>query len=624
MSLAVDTDRCMFFVGGNDFKSNSPSGVMLAGGCTKEWWDSQANIDTVAGKQAAMAKLMSSHGDPIATVLTTSHSLYDIGGTNYVKITDNNRAAFSNAEVGMLVYHPDGAYMLDGGAGVYKIREVGGSGDGNTYIVLDATWLFEGYPAGLDGDTVLVGGAWDELGDICTTYISAENYTQEIWVNKDIAPAYQWDWSNWSGEPRANTWLTVTGFHRVPGDITDPDGAYYQTVKDIFDNGVDSNCLVEVDLSAYGANGLISESNSYNIRMSGFNFCNGVDGCEMFSHVSGGFANLVFEHTFFELSCVWYVNNGSNLLFLDCCFEHSSAYVSDILLFPINAVDVVFMGCCFKNVDQFADVAYDGICHVHNCLFEIRSGAGNKFANIDTAGTLYSYNNTIIGFEGADGAFVNQGYDSIMVSVNDLIYNKVKTSPAYHVGFLGGTYIVKNPCVYSENGQLDDVMTVDPTSPFITQISEIPGLLEVDPLLDSDYEPLEEQVRTGGIPDILGDATAIGAIQTMNTTVINSAVQAALTSQGYTTGRAPYLDALSSGIKLSADGLDNVVVAEPTGDPSTWSFAKCLRWLIMRFMNKHTSDNFSGIVVHDVDGVVATSQAVTEVDGLKSVGKVTL
>ena len=80
----------------------------------------------------------------------------------------------------------------------------------------------------------------------------------------------------------------------------------------------------------------------------------------------------------------------------------------------------------------------------------------------------------------------------------------------------------------------------------------------------------------------------------------------------------------TSACKLAADGLDNVVVDEPTGDPAGWSFAKCLRWLIMRFMNKHTSDNFNGIVVHKDDDTVLTSQPVTEVSGVKSVGKVTL
>jgi len=78
----------------------------------------------------------------------------------------------------------------------------------------------------------------------------------------------------------------------------------------------------------------------------------------------------------------------------------------------------------------------------------------------------------------------------------------------------------------------------------------------------------------------------------------------------------------SGSVKLSADGLDNVAIVEPSGDSSLWSFPQKLLWLTMRFMNKHSSDNFSGIKVHKSDGSDSTSQAVTEVDGMKSVGKV--
>jgi hypothetical protein len=77
----------------------------------------------------------------------------------------------------------------------------------------------------------------------------------------------------------------------------------------------------------------------------------------------------------------------------------------------------------------------------------------------------------------------------------------------------------------------------------------------------------------------------------------------------------------SETVKLAADGMDGLVILEPAGDPSGWSVPEKLMWLVMRFMNKHTSDNFSGIVVHKSDDTVSTSQVVTEVSGVKSVGK---
>ena len=73
--------------------------------------------------------------------------------------------------------------------------------------------------------------------------------------------------------------------------------------------------------------------------------------------------------------------------------------------------------------------------------------------------------------------------------------------------------------------------------------------------------------------------------------------------------------------KLAADGWDNLAITEPSGDPDTWSIPQKLLWLVMRFLNKHTSDNYDGIKVHKSDGTVATKQLVTEANGTKSVGK---
>jgi len=215
-----------------------------------------------------------------------------------------------------------------------------------------------------------------------------------------------------------------------------------------------------------------------------------------------------------------------------------------------------------------------------------------------------SSNNTVINYAYTlVQAMMRSNHGALIISINDLIFNNVVGAKVFNIGAYGASFIVKNLCAYSEAGKLTELFDIEYPS---GQPQDIDNLLEVDPLLDGDYEPLEEQVRTGGSPDILGDATAIGAIKTMNTTVINTAVQAALTS---------------GGVKLAADGLDNVVVAEPSGDPSGWSFAQGLKWLIMRFFNKHSSDNFSGIVVHKSDGSTSTSQPVTEVDGVKAVGK---
>ena len=78
-----------------------------------------------------------------------------------------------------------------------------------------------------------------------------------------------------------------------------------------------------------------------------------------------------------------------------------------------------------------------------------------------------------------------------------------------------------------------------------------------------------------------------------------------------------------TGYKLAADGWDSLSITEPSGDPDGWTVPQKLMWLIMRFLNKHTSDNFDGIKVHKADDTLATTQAVTEAAGVKTVGKAT-
>ena len=73
--------------------------------------------------------------------------------------------------------------------------------------------------------------------------------------------------------------------------------------------------------------------------------------------------------------------------------------------------------------------------------------------------------------------------------------------------------------------------------------------------------------------------------------------------------------------KLASDGLSSVTITEPAGDPDSWTFEQKLLWLIMRFLYKHTSDNYDGIKVHKADDTLSTTQQVSEVAGVKIVAK---
>lgn len=624
MSHSSYEKKCMFFVGGDDYNYNSPTGQALAGGCTKAWWDSQPNIDTVAGKQTAMGKLMGSDGEPIVTVSTTAHSLYDIGGTNYVKVTDTVGTAFANVEVGMCVYHPDSSWMFDGEAGVFEIREVGGSGAGNTYIVLDTTWQFEGYPAGNDGDTVLVGGAWSDLNTLCGSNILSTNYTQEVWVNKHLTPSAQWDISTWTGSADMNTWLHITGFHRVPGDMTEKDGTYYSHIKNYYDLGVDNFTLIGINATTC-ANDLFDPSYTENITFKGFNFNNFASSKNLFKDGSVDCRNLVFEHCAYEARANMQGDTILGIVFLDCYLYQYPSANAQILANQAGG-SMFAINCWFKHRTVALSVVAAGNITIIGCMGDLEDGLIGLTGAFD--GVLFCMNNTWLNFSDTTYGIYRPNQDGTVYALNELAYNKVKEASVFSIGNTGGSCLIKNLNAFSATGAIDDITVIETTH----REHEIDELVEVDPELDSSYEPLNESVRTGGIADILGDATSIGAIKTMNLTVINTAVTSAVASIKSKTDNLPadpagvsdLASVDTSAVKLAADGLDNVVVAEPTGDPSTWSFIKCLRWLIMRFMNKHSSDNFTGIVVHNADGSVSTEQAVTEVSGVKAVSKVTL
>jgi hypothetical protein len=74
-------------------------------------------------------------------------------------------------------------------------------------------------------------------------------------------------------------------------------------------------------------------------------------------------------------------------------------------------------------------------------------------------------------------------------------------------------------------------------------------------------------------------------------------------------------------VTVASDGWDNLAITEPSGNPDTWTVPQKLMWLIMRFLNKHTSDNVDGIKVHKANGTLATTQEVSETNGVKQVAK---
>ena len=616
------TYSCMYFVGGDDYKANSPQGISVAGGCTKDWWDSQANIDTVAGKQTAMGKLMGSDGEPLCDCSTTESRVLVLDGKSRVMVTDVVGTAFANAEVGMLAYHEDIVAMLDGGPGVFRIMQVSGPAPaGYTYIVLETVWLFEGWQSGLDGSNIVVGGAWSDIKTLAENFVDASVDSQEIWVNKDLAPTVFWDLSSWSGETLNNTWMYVRAFNRVPYDLTDPDSQYFQSSADAYKNGPNAESYVDVDVSGLGSVGLFDENYLENILFSGFYFNNAGAGVGLhYSTPTGAFSGFTFIHNYFDIAGYWHCNYSEGIFFFDNVLINAARNTSEYIM---NAAGLnLWLNNFFGNIDRICSpLTGVQLLLIGNVIGSITA---EKVLTVFASDEIFSVGNTYLEDSSYLGT-IRENNGGRAISVNDIMTKKSKTYPAFSIGSNGGSILAINPCAFADDGNpLDNVMYIEGDVNANEKVSEIFNLLEADPLFDANLEPLEELVRIGGSLDMQGDPQSMGAIKTMNITIINTAVQDGLIALGYTAARSPKidnLDALANGVKLTSDGLDNVVIAEPSGDSSGWTFAQGLKWLIMRFKNKHTSDNFSGISVHKEDETVSTTQPVTEVNGVRAVSK---
>lgn len=140
----------------------------------------------------------------------------------------------------------------------------------------------------------------------------------------------------------------------------------------------------------------------------------------------------------------------------------------------------------------------------------------------------------------------------------------------------------------------DNLTQVDATNPAVDlteDFDSVTGLHLIEISTDGDAFFVRENVYTIIVSGNI-DSTAVVSI----------------VGQFTIEARWPYLADLS---------FDDV----PDPDPDTWNMMYKLLWLVSRFMNKHTSDNFNGIKVFKKDGTLATTQAVTEAGGVKTVGK---
>ncbi len=225
MAEVFTEEKSMFFVGGRGDKSGR---IVLAGGCTQDWWDTEV---AASDEATALAKLMGATGAPImaqgAVAYTSANERLTLGA-----------AAFIDIEIGMVVYVIETPVPnTDVTTGRYTVTDVHVGGD----------WI---ECAGINGTgdasvDINIGGAFATLWNgISST--DANTNSVAIHTNLDETLAGTISFAV-GGNLVNNTFKRVNGYNTIPGDM-DRGGTYYETPFQILRNGsIDLTKCVTLD-----------------------------------------------------------------------------------------------------------------------------------------------------------------------------------------------------------------------------------------------------------------------------------------------------------------------------------------------------------------------------------------
>ncbi|MBW8017098.1 MAG: hypothetical protein FVQ82_13010 [Planctomycetes bacterium] len=499
MSLATDTDKCMFFVGGNKAKSGAPTGQNLSGGCTKAWWDAAVAADDA---ETAMGKLMGENGEHIASAAVTHTEV--TSGEFSGKTQLNAIGYFNGSEAGMLLYHPNTQYPFSDGEGIYKILFAD-----DDYVIIDLNW--QGAYTSNDGDAVVVGGAWNDIETLLQSYIDADAYTQEVWVNRDFTKTSAVSTVSWgNGDKLKNTWMKIRGFERTPWDMH-PGGAYYQSGFGKLVSGLNSTAAVDFDFQQNDCHGLVIDG-SYNLLFECFNwgnvwYDNVADKAGVYRQNNP--ENIIFNHCSATGGRNGFYGNGKGVFFTDC-YADLTGYTPTTTAYgfkTLSGTDVFTVyDTCIAKLDQ--DEGF--YCNTTNdVLINCLTVNGNRGMSAPWGGKQYVknctfYNQSICAIRG--GSITTNGLVVVRDSINLLAE---QSDWAYELHSSGGS--IRED--YNDNYSLLGALTALGNNPYsggqITEEGQ--NSLQVDPLLDSGYRSRNKNVLLGGT-EVGGQKTTMGAI----------------------------------------------------------------------------------------------------------------
>ena len=517
MGFAYDKHN-MFFVGGNDSKANNAAAGTdsQAGGCTKDWWITEVgNSD----RETALGLLMQANGDAIQEEVGTA-TYSDLGPAGTAITMPGGT---SGIEVGMLAYCTDVDGNLDDGEGIYEITAVSG-------IAITINSVFGVNPT-FGNDSVWVGGAWSTLDNLAQEITAATN-NQEIHINKDFAPAATHDCSTWGyGDTDNNSFLRIIGFSRLPGDITTPGDTFFESVltADIAveaAGSLDATKWVHVNQgTSIPTSQLFDADGTENLTFEGFYIFGATGGAGNSFAADATTRGLIVRHCAVSSAAkIFSIASIRDCLIIDC---YSKSSASNMI--QADTVTGLWVINSIMRSGGFQVSAFSGTGGVIGSYFEGDSVAFGFYGDSD----ILVMNST--GKSTSTGIFVLRGGGSVaaptfITSLNNILLGPAVDTDAYGM-FNGagngyGSFYTSNDNAYIPSVGVMTAPVYD--FPIITGNGIIENLVEEDPLLDANNEPLTVNVRRGGMRDLQNDTTSIGAIEAMNTAQIEASVNAAL------------------------------------------------------------------------------------------------
>jgi len=306
-----------------------------------------------------------------------------------------------------------------------------------------------------------------------------------------------------SGDVANNIKIRISGFNTTPGDM-DADGGYYQSPYEAYLNGIDSDCIVDIDADG-AAFSIMEIDGNDNIRFSNLYFHNTdtLTGNYCVDVKSQSYG-LVFDHCFFDAAHRGIYGLDVNALLVKNCYSGPN-FDKGALAKVIGVLNFV-IGCVLDVKAEKAGIAIIGSGGILNNL--VINGGNAITAN----GSVCVEHNTVYNSSLA-AVFVNDPTASAIVRNNVLVPHE--DANAIKIYTAGGSVRNDYNCIWGTDGnQLATPFTTSKSGGVAPVLGT--GSVEADPEFadagSGDFRSRNPLLLRGGRKDVAGNPGQMGVI----------------------------------------------------------------------------------------------------------------